>query len=164
MASRSQTEFRVYSSLHTVTRTHHSRLWTNLIRRGRPRHTHTHTIYAVRRVFSAGAEWLHPSPVSHGMAHRRHSPCQRSPTPTPPRISLRSACAIKPHARGGAQYAPRVERAVQAPRRVRGSSCVFAADLASTRALVRRRRELELEEQHGEKAVVGVTVVRERAD
>ena len=27
---------------------------------------------------------------------------------------------------------------MQAPRRVRGSSCVFAADLASTRALVRR--------------------------
>ena len=88
MASRSQTEFRVYSSLHTanrsrVTRTHHSRLWTSLRRRGRPRHTHTHTIYAVRRVFSAGAEWLHPSPRSLTGWHRRHSPCQRSPTPTP---------------------------------------------------------------------------------
>eukprot|EP00964_Phaeocystis_antarctica_P114317 scaffold78296_cov52-Phaeocystis_antarctica.AAC.2 len=60
---------------------------------------------------------------------------------------------------------PRVERAVQAPQRVLSSSCVFAADLASTRALVRRRREPELEEPHRDPpAPVGVPVVRERAD
>eukprot|EP00964_Phaeocystis_antarctica_P068232 scaffold41334_cov39-Phaeocystis_antarctica.AAC.1 len=58
-----------------------------------------------------------------------------------------------------------MERAVQAPRRVRGSSCVFAADLASTRALVRRRRKPELEKPHRDNpAAMGVPVVGERAD
>ena len=71
-----------------------------------------------------------------------HSP-HRVPSPNPPRTSPpQAACSIKRHARGGAQYAPQVERAVQAPRRVRGSLCIFAADLASTRALVRRHSKI----------------------
>ena len=89
--------------------------------RGRPRHTHTHTIYAVRRVYSAGAhtQWLRPPRRSLTGWLRRHSPCQNRPPPSPthllfPRISLRkrrAAPTVSP---------PRVER-VRTPRRVRGS-------------------------------------------
>ena len=44
--------------------------WASLKREGRPRHTHMHNTYihAVRRVRSAGAQCLHPSPASRRLA------------------------------------------------------------------------------------------------
>ena len=58
--------------------------------------THTHTIYAVRRVYSA-AQWLRPSPVAHRGWLRCHSPRSRNhpphPTPPPPNpLPLSRAC------------------------------------------------------------------------
>eukprot|EP00964_Phaeocystis_antarctica_P119192 scaffold82931_cov78-Phaeocystis_antarctica.AAC.1 len=76
----------------------------------RPRHTHAHkqcrdTIYAVRRVYSAGAQWLLPSPVSHWLASAFTRRFRTPPPPPPhlfPQISL-----LKRRRCGGAQYAPR---------------------------------------------------------
>ena len=84
-----------------TTRTHACR-WPPKRERGRPRHTHTHTIYAVRRVYSAGAHPLAslPSPVSHRLASASLAVSEPNPPPSPtplfPRISLR-----KRHWRGG---------------------------------------------------------------
>ena len=80
------------------------------------------------------------------------------PTTHTPLLFLKAACSVKRHARGGAQYAPRVERAVQAPRRVRAVPGI-------DEGLIRRHSKLELEEPNCENpARAGVPVVRERAD
>eukprot|EP00964_Phaeocystis_antarctica_P120477 scaffold84224_cov57-Phaeocystis_antarctica.AAC.5 len=86
MASR--TEFRVYSSLHTangsrMTRTHHSRLWTSLTEQEAARGARTHTQYTLfDECLAPGPSGFTPRRSLIGW-HRRHSPCQRSPTPTP---------------------------------------------------------------------------------
>ena len=64
--------------------------------RGRPRHTHTHTIYAVRRVYSAGAHPVAspPSPVSHRLASASLAVSEPTPPqPHPTSSSPESACA-----------------------------------------------------------------------
>ena len=77
----------LFEPIHTanrsrVTRTHHSRLWTSLRRRGRPRHTHTHTYTLFDECLAPGPSGCTPHRSLTGW-HRRHSSCQRSPTPTP---------------------------------------------------------------------------------
>ena len=70
-ASRSQTEFRVYSSLHTanrsrVTRTHHSRALDKPQKKRPPEAgTRTHTQYTLLdECIAPGPMWFHPSPVA----------------------------------------------------------------------------------------------------
>ena len=83
--------------------------------RGTQRNTHTHTIYAVRRLYSAGAQWFYPSPVAPVGLSDRHSrrvrtpPPQTHPHPSPnppsecPQISQLAQAA---RACGGAQCPP----------------------------------------------------------
>eukprot|EP00964_Phaeocystis_antarctica_P012254 scaffold6774_cov66-Phaeocystis_antarctica.AAC.5 len=99
-------------------------------------HAHTHTIYAVRRVLSAGAEWLHPSPVSHRMAPASLA-VSEIPHPHPHISSPRSAGSIKPHARGP----PPLRQCRWPPHTNCGlwvrAGAIDSAPATSTRALVR---------------------------
>eukprot|EP00964_Phaeocystis_antarctica_P086117 scaffold54495_cov58-Phaeocystis_antarctica.AAC.4 len=94
------------------------------------------------------------------------TPLTVSPPPTHP-TSFPQSSLLDQAARAWRRSVcpPSGEGSAGATARVRGSSCVFTADLASTRALVRRHSKFELEEPYREKpAVVGVPVVGERAD
>ena len=88
---------------------------------GRPRHTHTHTIYAVRRVYSARAHPVAspPSPVSRRLASASLAVSEPTPPPrpTPPPLPPSQPA----HKRRGAHSFPlRVER-VHADATARGS-------------------------------------------
>ena len=70
--------------------------------RGRPMHTHTHTIYAVRRVYSAGAHPVAspPSPVSHRLASASLAVSEPNPSnPTPPHLPFPRVSLHKRHSR-----------------------------------------------------------------